>query len=539
MLHFTTNRLCVCMATMLMANIHVLYAQNTENPNVSPADSLSEFTVGNFNVKQFEVKVENSQEHYVQFWLRPAKHADNQYTKFYVYLNNHYAGSITPNHGNWQAAHMDGVETLRLSEGTNTIAIATMAPEMPDVESVKIALSREYAKYSTEDFENYLEEAIEGYTYDVPENGISAFADSSVGTTSFSNIPLNYSFFATYSFTKDQQVIILSDSQTEHLIDVMFYGTSAVVGQPSLTRTISSNVNTTVASNNSFGAIPDDGKFVTYINYATSQEMQGLSWLSVSETALNTNKQVASVVFTAPKTGIYLVRLRSKDNGVLGVANLNVNGMYIYEDAPIFYACVPYVIPSDGNQYETMTCCANPGTDDPVLFIQGAEADRLVGVNDDGPSAKLKQYGLSKREAFISQQYLVRTSAISVGNYNSQKPISECTIIVKQNEADDASTTAKYVKSQDTQTTGISNTKSIGFEVNQNVHFGKSLQISSGADVRRVDVYNASGVCVGSVQCDSNSVVVPLSSINISQGGFYVLRAETTNGVIIRKILVK
>ena len=101
MLHFTTNRLCVCMATMLMVNIHVLYAQNTDNPNVFPADSLSELTVGNFNVKQFEVKVENSQEHYVQFWLRPAKHADNQYTKFYVYLNNHYAGSFTLNYGNW------------------------------------------------------------------------------------------------------------------------------------------------------------------------------------------------------------------------------------------------------------------------------------------------------------------------------------------------------------------------------------------------------------------------------------------------------
>lgn len=39
MLHFTTNSLCVCVATMLMANIHVLYAQNTENPNVFPADS--------------------------------------------------------------------------------------------------------------------------------------------------------------------------------------------------------------------------------------------------------------------------------------------------------------------------------------------------------------------------------------------------------------------------------------------------------------------------------------------------------------------
>ena len=533
-----TYRLGVCMAMMLMANIQTSYAQNRETPNFFPVENLSELTDGSFNVKQFEVKAETTRDHYVRFWLRPAKHADNQYTTFYVYLNNHYAGTITPDHGNWQEAYMDDSETLRLSKGSNTISIATLAPEMPDVESVKVAQNAAGSQFAADSYEDYLEEAVTGSTYDIPEEGISTFSSSPAGMAFYPRIPLNYSFYSTYSFTEGQQVYIFSDSQAEHCIDVMFYGTSPI-GEPSLTSVANNTENTNPASETGSSTIGTPDKLGYYIKYASSEEMQGLNWQGISEKAANSSKQLASVIFTAPKTGIYLVRLRSKENGILSVANLNVNGMYFYENTPVFYACVSCEIPADGNRYATMTSCATPGTDDPILYIQGAGADRLVGVNDDGPSDKLTQYNLSNRDAYISQRYFMKTKRISVSNYNSLNPVSECTILARVYDSEGASSNALQARSLENLTSGISNCTKTMVDVQSDVRLGSSLAISADAEVRSIAVYNLAGSRIGAVRCSGETVSVPLSSVNIAQKGVYLLHVETAGGTVERKILVR
>ena len=99
---------------------------------------------------------------------------------------------------------------------------------------------------------------------------------------------------------------------------------------------------------------------------------------------------------------MYLIKLRSAGNGVLSVADLNVNGNYFYENAPIYFSNCECEIPADGHEYATMTNCNTPGTDDPMLFIEGKAAGNVVGFNDDGPRSKLNQYNLSNR-GFIHQ----------------------------------------------------------------------------------------------------------------------------------------
>lgn len=57
-----------------------------------------------------------------------------------------------------------------------------------------------------------------------------------------------------------------------------------------------------------------------------------------------------------------------------------------------------------------MTNCANTRQDDPILFIHGCGvADKLVGVNDDGPREKLNQYNLYMLDSYISQKYFMKT----------------------------------------------------------------------------------------------------------------------------------
>lgn len=422
-------------------------------------------------------------------------------------------------------------------EGTNVITVATTAPETPGVEAIKVALNDTKVSFSSDEYNQYLENAIEGYEYvsDVECENIttlSATNSTAASPVYYANVDLKYSFWKTFSFTKDQEIFITSSSETAHIIDVQFYGTIIKLINPPVLPVTPGIIDSTniIKYRTDLTLRP-----ISLYTPATSAEMQGLNWAGLSEKALNSTKQIATVKMTIPKTGMYLIRLRSKKVGELSVADLNVNGEYYYEDAPIYLSYVPCIIPTDGNEYASMTNCYS-SSDNPMIFIHGGVSDRLVGYNNDGESTKLAEYGLSSHDAYISQVYFVPTTGISVSNYSSSNPESKCSIYARVANGNEASA-AKAMQRMPSSTTAVTPIKNANMP-NMSMQ-GNVLNVYSGSGIKSVAVYTLSGTAVTHTLGNGSQTSISLQNSNAFQKGLYIVSVETESGTVSQKFLVK
>lgn len=495
-------------------------------------ESVSESTDGTYNFKSFEVESPQATAYFMEMWLLPSRMSDGTYSPLYVYANDVYIGTINPTVANWQSARLEP-ETLNLAEGKNVITVATAAPETPGVETIKLAQNSLDASFSSDAYTQYLENAIEGKEFAIETENeeimtLSASSDA-VSPVYYANVDLKYSFWKTFSFTKNQEIFITSSSDIEHTIDVQFYGTRNVPILPPKSPGIL----------DSLGVI----KYKTTLTLrpiylytpATSAEMQGLSWSRPSEKALNSTKQVGTVKITIPQTGLYLVRMHSKEIGELSVADLNVNGEYYYEDAPIYFSYVPCKIPADGIEYASMTNCYS-SSDNPMIFIHGGGSDKLVGYNNNGESSKLTEYGLSSLDAYISQVYYMPTTGISVSNYSSSNPDSKCSIYARVANGNHANA-AKAMRNELSSTTSIgdvndNNTNSLSISIQGNL-----LNICSDIGIKSVKVYALSGSTLAHFTCNGTETHVSMPSI--MGKGIYVVSVETKQGISSRKLVVR
>lgn len=535
-------------------NAPTAVAQEFAGVEISPTSTLpitgvTEATDGNYNFKSFEVEASEAGAYYTEFWLLPSKYANNSYSSFMIYVNDNYIGSITPTVGNWQAVRVDGHETIDLSEGTNVITIATQAPEFPEVETIKAALNDADATFSSDAYEEYLEDAAAGVTYDIPEDdGMTVYASDAAGVlpAHFSNVPLNYTFYKTFSFTKDQEIFITTSSTALHKIDVVYYGSEPkFIYNPRIVRPIdpiNPGIINPTSSNSSVlnpGITQPYAKLSLPYTRASSEEMQGLSWVFPSQKTLNSSMQIATARVKIPKSGQYLVRVRHAVNGGSALADVNVNGAYYYENTPITLSHKSCVIPADGNYYATFTCCNNFGTDDPYLFIHGGGCDKIVGFNDDAPSAKREQYNLSAWDSYISQKYLMKTSGISVSNYSSSKPVSRCNIVAGISNGVAQSIAKARAKGSNTAGgSGLSITdESVLINVPANI--SGSFSIYAPEKIQKISVYGLAGNCIGFVNGKESCLNIAASALNITQPGVYCICVETSNGITSKKVAIK
>lgn len=517
--------------------------------SILPITGVTAATDGNYNFKSFEVEASEAGAYYTEFWLLPSKYADSSYSTFLIYLNDSYVGSINPTVGNWQSARVNDHETFNLTEGKNVITIATLAPEFPEVETLRIAKNDEEATFASEPYEAFIEDAAAGVTYYIPEDdGMSAYASDAtgVGLKHFSNLPLNYTFYKTFSFTKDQEIFITTSSAASHKIDVVYYGSEPKsLINPGIVQPVypinpgisnSTNSNSLIVNP---GITPPIAKYRLPYTPATSEEMQGLSWVYPSEKSINSSTQLATARITIPKSGKYLIRVRHASNGGSAIADVNVNGAYYYTDVPITLTYNDCVIPADNNYYATFTCCNNFGTDDPYLFIHGALCDKIVGFNDDAPSAKAQQYNISTWDSYISQKYLMETSGISVSNYSSSKPTSRCNIVARISEG--AAQSVAKARAKGGNTAGVTELamtdESVQIAIPANIN--GVFAINAPEKIQKVAVYMMTGNCIGSVNCKESCANIPASSLNITQPGIYVISVETSSGITSKKVVLK
>ena len=504
-------------------------------PSADTALSIKEVyesSDGVLNYKTFQVEADAAGEYYAGFWLLPARHADKSPTTFTVFVNGEKAGAITPAVGNWQYAVLDDDIAIDLLAGDNLISIATTAPEIPAVESVRVADNREDAVISSEAYDNFLADAITGNDIEVVEQE-PVMTYSANATTQFLWVmELRYTFYKKVEFTKGENIFITSSSEKQHVIDVMYCGEYRIKDlypfYPSNPTTIGNDF------------VPTQPTLRVFY-YATSEEMQGLNWKASSEKVTGSKSQVATLkILSIPKTGVYLVRVRTTDNSVQGIADVHIDNDYFYEENPISRSYRAISMPADGVEYASMTKSANPGIDDPMIFIHGNGSDRVVGWNDDGPAAKIEENNLDKRDAYISQVYKVPTSGISVSSTSSSRPVSKCHVITRM-AVNDSQPSSQKKAPEVNNMTYISklSMESEGISIPGSVKLGEGLAISSENRIKEISVFDMAGNMLAKKTVNSDSASMSLSSLNIDSAGVYVVTVATDKSKVSGRILVK
>ena len=546
----------------LMACFFCMPKVNATLPKGIEAEDLSLAEKPGLNFKSFEVNISEAGIYYAEFWLLPAEYADGSYTKFSVYANDKFIGNITPTKGNWQAIRIDEKETFNLKRGMNIITVGVPSPEMPAVETIKLARKDADAVISSRAYDAYYSKASLGTSYDIPEQSQYTFYTNDATQSSdapevslrhFSDVPLKYTFHSEFNFAKGQEVLITSSSSSEHDVDIVYLGYIPTAADSILNSVSSSKIDeATEYSYSVEGNQPDNSiivvgreKPVRIFNSATSEESQGLNWKGCSYKSSSQGNNVISKTINIPKTGIYLIRLRHREPGKTGTASLWVktgrwaNNNLRYSNQPISFSWVPCELAANGNEYGTMVRCSNPKADDPMLFIHGADADRVVGFNDDASLRMRVIHELSKTDSHVLQQYNVSTSGISVCSYSSNTPESSCYIIAGIDESvfDPGPEWEFMPKYDETPHRSKHTDKLVGVNICDQLEHSGVVTITSESPIHNVTVTDLSGTVISSFQRPGTDLSISKDLMNIGKSGVYIVSVETDNGIASKKLL--
>ncbi|MBQ8593696.1 MAG: hypothetical protein IJ467_05310 [Bacteroidaceae bacterium] len=173
----------------------------------------------------FHVEVPSDGDYYMSFWLLPAKYANGEYSSYRVLVNDTEVGNVVTSKGNWQNAGLVGNNSVSLQKGENTISIAVSLPEIAEVQSVRLSRQKADVVMDSQMYDNYLRKAQNADDSNVQHTDITGYLptsdinSSSVFPLHEKNIPLKYSVYKGFMFTKDQEVVITTTSKHKHIID--------------------------------------------------------------------------------------------------------------------------------------------------------------------------------------------------------------------------------------------------------------------------------------------------------------------------------
>lgn len=489
-----------------------------------PVKNVGYSTDGVYNYKTFCVEAPAERDYFTQFWLLPARYADNTYTPFYIYVNGEYADCINVSSGNWQVAEPAGDGRLHLVEGTNFVSVATRAPEAPDVETVKVAEYFQDAAISSLAYDDYLARAKKSSnTNTVAESVKSSYQN-------YEKVHLLYSFYQRYYMPKNRILIIETSSKVPHDVDVFFYGYS-YIKIPELESPLIIYPMTVDTSREK--KYISDSIAIAKLKYSTNTEkMQGYNWKGVSEKSNKTGLQTIKLQMSAPEDGHYFIRFRTRANEQAGVVDVSINGKYFFDSVAVNYVYRDVKFPADNSIYSAYTITKESNHIDPILFIHGNDGDRVVGFNDDDQS---EYPGENKYDSYIEQTYHVPTTRISMSNMGSLIPDTIFSTLI-------AGSADTYSRRQRKVTTAAvaSPEESIGsIEISNVANNDSPIIISSPKPITKVSVYTLIGRLLYSGSYDSSRVVLPISVLNLSGAGIFIVSASTTDETSSKKVLIK
>lgn len=350
-------------------------------------------------VTSFEVEVRRSGMYYISFWLCPARLGNGGFVNYEVAVNGSILGEkLTPTSGGWQCVSLPDRIMAELNEGKNTIAVIGKIPDIPNVEHVRVALTKEKSLIDSSEYDKFKANIVKESHANADKNAVismTADSDTISGNTSLltRSTSVNYDdplYNYTYRIGIDFQytfytwLVLIKDEQV--------------------------NLQTTGIDN-----------FRHVLELFRSFSPEDCSWSAVSDISCT-----ASLNVTIPHSGLYYVRVRSYSNARSGLCNLNVNGVNHYDSIPLYSSGVR-CLQDTMMVYNTFTCHS---TSDPRLWIEeGADIPgTIAALNDD--------YGTHgdffwDKNARIKKQYSRPVHAALLSAYGSYHPAGKCDLYIK------------------------------------------------------------------------------------------------------------
>lgn len=395
-----------------------------------------------------EISVDEPDDYLLYAWIFGIRKSDGSYFDYEVVVDGHLVGTISPQRGNWQMIGLDEEKTIELKSGCHIIEISSKEHVTPLVEAIKLtAEAIDIAEFSA-DYDSYLDKALKrSAEFAEKEIECSIKQDSKLrsktkntikaGVIHTAELPLKYSFFTIKSLKKGDDVTITSSSTIPHTIDVEIYGnppTGIIMKSPDALKGEEDNVKKSIGVNPPITIDPIyTAKVHILCSATTPEEGQGLGWYFPAEKfSRNSYKALGKIKIT--QDGFYLIRLRATEEIYEATADISIGAEEFYDDVPVSVSEHYYNMLPDGKSY-TVTASSNYYYGDAMLFVRGADADRLVGYNDDTSESDKKQFGLGPLDACLSQKYLIETTSIDITNYSSIDPDKTCTLRVGETES--------------------------------------------------------------------------------------------------------
>lgn len=351
----------------------------------------------------FSVIAKTDGDFYTNFWLIPTAKPNGEFFQYKVKVNGFYVGAIKPKVGGWQSISLENNHKIKLQHGTNTISIIGMAPDVPNVEHVRLTTMTDNNKSESLNYKAYIDGIQQALASEKQKgnfmltNGADSLVNFNALDNSFDRIryapatttenPLydfeyctgmtaHYTFYKTVYFTQGQQIFLATDGI-------------------------------------------DDFQHV--LEFFSVSNPENHSWSSMS----NSNS-MASLNITIPQTGMYNVRVRSYLNARSGFCNLNINGENYYNSIPVYSIGVRCTQDTD-QVYNTFTVKSEG---DPMIWIEEGTSipGKIMCYNDDYQGTGNFAWGLNSR---IKKNFIRPVHSVLISTYSSYNPTAKFDLYMK------------------------------------------------------------------------------------------------------------
>lgn len=347
---------------------------------------------GSKTYKIFEVESPDDGSYYINAWLMGAElenFGSGKYSDYELVVNDEkQADKFTPEKSNWHnAAFKDSKlkekKTVKLKKGLNQVVFSCNAPEIPNVEFVRLSKDKAKTEISENNYSQFISqiktEVQERITNPVvKKDSLTATLKSGIVLSNpegnyyhHIGISFRYTYYNTFSFNSGQQVFFstVATSGYEHVLEVF-----------------------------------------------NSSNPEAYSWVAMSNSS-----GMASINIKIPSTGTYFVRVRAYRQETQGFVNLNVNGQYYYADCPVSGSGFRHAHETP-TTYNYFTCKL---TDDSRIWIEddSGAPGKIRAYNDDYYGGGDFSWGLASR---VKKDFSVRIGAALVSAYSSYSPTGTC-----------------------------------------------------------------------------------------------------------------
>lgn len=352
---------------------------------------------GSVSYKIFEIESSDNGNYYLNAWLMGGE-LDNfgsgKFLEYDVTINHEkQADKLKPLKSNWHNVSFSDSKSqekklVQLKKGINLIIFSCNAPEIPDIEFIRLSKDKTKTEISESSYNQFVDQIKTEIQERIKnpkakKDSLSSMHKSGVVLSNpegnyyhHIGITFRYTTYKTYSFNSGQQVFFSTYASDgyEHVLEVF-----------------------------------------------NSSNPEAYSWV-----ALSNSSGLASININIPSTGTYYVRVRAYRQETQGLVDLNVNGQYYYADCPVSGSGFRHAHETP-TTYNYFTCKL---TGDSRIWIEDDSGipGKIRAYNDDysGGGGDFS-WGLASR---VKKDFSVRIGAALVSAYSSYNPTGTCDLYI-------------------------------------------------------------------------------------------------------------